>query len=190
MPVPGCGGVSMCTSLSLNQFLEGLNQHEERVPLPELVEKLEVLDIELDDVQDWVHFGPDRYRRNLMYEGSGFQALILCWLNGQRSPIHDHEGSSCGVKVLKGVMTETVFDRTAGGQIIARHSRELHRGRVCGSQDADIHQVSNLQDDGGELVTLHIYSPPLNTFNIYSLTDPEPTRVNDPIYEFIHGAGI
>lgn len=180
----------MPNTLSLSAFLDDLDHHKERVPLDELVRKLQQLNIDLDDVRDWVHFGPDRYRRNLMFEGSGFQALVLCWLNGQRSPIHDHEGSTCGVKVLRGTLTETIFDRTANGQIIARRSRELREGSVCGSQDADIHQISNLQDDGTELVTLHIYSPPLNTFNIYSLTDSSPRRVHDPIYEFVHGAGI
>ena len=43
----------------------------------------------------------------------------LCWRNGQRSPIHNHRGSNCGVKVLRGVATETTFARAANGMIYA-----------------------------------------------------------------------
>lgn len=177
-------------SLSIHRLMEELNQFEERVPLDVLTQRLAALEVNCDDVRDFIEFDDDRYRRNLMYAGQGFQALILCWKNGQRSPIHDHEGSTCGVRVLKGVMTETVFDRTHEGRLIAMRSRELREGGVCGSQDADIHQVSNLQPNGAELITLHIYSPALESMNTYSLTDGSVSRFKDPIYEFSHGAGI
>src|SRR5690606_7526689 len=151
---------------------------------------MENLEISLEDVSEYVEFDPQRYRRNLMYNGRGFQALILCWRNGQRSPIHDHVGSSCGVKVLKGVMTETVFDRGPNGMIFASGSRNLEEGIVCGSQDDDIHQVSNLQSDDEDLLTLHIYSPPLLSMNMYSLVDSQVQRFDDPVHELLHGAGI
>lgn len=174
----------------LEAFLSELDAFDDRVPLDLLTQRLESLDITIDDVQDFVEFSPERYRRNLLYDGRGFQALILCWLPGQRSPIHDHEGSTCGVRVLKGVATETIFDRTSSGLLRAIRSQDLPEGYVCGSQDADIHQMSNLQDGSEMLVTLHVYSPPLLTMNTYSLTDGLVTRFEDPVHEFAQGAGI
>ena len=171
-------------------FLADLDKYGRRVPLDELTRAMEKLDISLDDIREYVEFDPKRYRRNLMYNGRGFQALILCWRNGQRSPIHDHVGSSCGVKVLKGVMTETIFDRGPNGMIVASRSRDLEEGVVCGSQDDDIHQVSNLQSGDEDLLTLHIYSPPLLSMNMYSLLDSQVQRFDDPVHELLHGAGI
>lgn len=54
----------------------------------------------------------------------------------------------------------------------------------------DIHQVSNLQPNDAELVTLHVYSPPLFVMGTYSLTDPMRGEFRDPIFEFVAGTGI
>ena len=177
-------------SITLRDFLTRMDVHPERVPLDELTELLHELQVTMEDVKDVVVFNDTQYRRNLLHAGPGYQALILCWKNGQRSPIHDHTGSSCGVRVLQGTATETVYKRGANGMLMAVRTRELHEGEVCGSQDADIHQVSNFAEDGGPLVTLHVYSPPLLKMNTYSLTDATVTELEEPIYEFTHGAGI
>lgn len=174
----------------LATFLAELDVLKPRVPLDLLLQRLHALVLTCHDVRRFIVFGDDRYRRNLMHAGAGFQALVLCWRCGQRSPIHDHEGSTCGVRVLRGVATETVFDRSREGRLVARAPREWRAGMVCGSQDDDIHEVANLQPDGDDLITLHIYSPPLLTMNTYSLENTSTQRFEDPVYEFIHGAGI
>ncbi len=125
-----------------------------------------------------------------MRAGRNYHALVLCWRAGQRSPIHDHKGSSCGVKVLQGTCTETLFDFTDQRYLIPTETRDLHEGHVCGSFDTDIHQVSNLQQAGSDLVTLHIYFPPLLKMGMYTLTSTEVTRFEDPVFEFTGGAGI
>jgi cysteine dioxygenase len=175
---------------TIAKFLETLDRYTTRVPLDELRRRLEDLDISLEDVQPWVRFGATRYQRNLMHAGPGYHALIICWRSGQRSPIHDHRGSSCGVRILHGVATETLFERKENGLVYATFSRELSEGSVCGSQDEDIHQMSNLQPAGCDLVTLHIYSPPLLVMGTYSLTDALVGEFADPVFEFAHGAGI
>ncbi len=174
----------------LQSFLAEMDRWPERVPLDELVSRLKRLTIGLEDVRRFVQFSPDRYRRNLMHTGPGYHAMILCWRSGQRSPIHDHRGASCGVRVLAGVATETIFERTAAGHIYATQSREYPVGTVCGSFDHDIHQMSNLQAAGSDLVTLHVYSPPLLTMGTYSLTDRSVGEFVDPVFEFCEGAGI
>jgi cysteine dioxygenase len=116
---------------------------------------------------------------------------VLCWRNGQRSPIHNHRGSSCGVKVLRGVATETVFARAPNGMVLPTSSRELPTGFLCASADDDIHQISNLQAAGKDLVTLHIYSPPLMRMEMFSLDNPRILEWDDPINDpFPLGGGI
>ena len=73
----------------------------------------------------------------------------------------------------------------------ATGSRQLAAGDSCASQDADVHQMSNLQPEGTDLVTLHIYSPPLFRMNMYSLVDAKVKQFFDPVNEeFFSGAGI
>ncbi|KAI7902607.1 RmlC-like cupin domain-containing protein [Cokeromyces recurvatus] len=50
------------------------------------------------------------YTRNLVDDGNGkFNLMILAWSKGQKSPIHDHAGSHCVMKVLDGELKETLF---------------------------------------------------------------------------------
>lgn len=155
-----------------------------------LCDRLKRLSIGYADYEHVAHFSANNYQRNLLHKGPHYHALILCWLNGQRSPIHDHRGSACGVRVLEGVATETVFDRLPNGYIRAERSRELHEGQICGSYDADIHQVSNLQNGDGRLITLHVYTPPLINMRTYRIEDNRVSEFMDPILEFAYGAGI
>ncbi len=159
----------------------------ERIPLECLEDYLNDLVITLEDVKKFTKFSDGSYQRNLMREGPTYHALILCWQNGQRSPIHDHEGSTCGVKVLKGVATETFFDFGPNRLVFPVNTVERQVGEVLGSADDDIHQISNLQATG-ELVTLHIYSPPLISMNVHSLEHAQVEKFVDPV--FIGGEGI
>ena len=51
------------------------------------------------------------YQRNLVRAGERYHLWVLCWGNGQRSPIHDHTGSACAVRIIEGTATVTLFDR-------------------------------------------------------------------------------
>ena len=171
---------------SLFRYLDGLTS---RAPLDELTPVLGEIEIDCEDVADHMHFAGNHYARNLIRAGEWYHALVLCWKNGQRSPIHDHAQSSCGVRVLRGVATETLFEFTPHGHIKATFSRDHLPGSVCGSEDDDLHQISNLQDGNADLVTLHIYSPPLLHMGTYSITDLK--RGSEPMFlELTDGAGI
>src|SRR5689334_6805114 len=110
---------------TLAKLFAELDRFEERVPLDWLVERIKLLKIHWAEVEPFVRFSPDTYRRNLMNSGPAYHALILCWKNGQRSPIHDHFGSSCAVRVLRGVCTETIFQRTSAGHLYPTETHKL-----------------------------------------------------------------
>ena len=175
--------------ITLHQFFLLLDEYKDRVPLNVLKVYLNALDMTLADVDDRVQFSDQGYRRNLLKEGDGYQALILCWQNGQRSPIHNHKGSSCGMRILKGVATETLFSVAPNNLVYPANSEWLFEGDVTGSEDDDIHQISNLQDESRELVTLHVYSPALLHMDCYSLDSNEVKSFDDPIHG-LDGEGI
>ena len=150
----------------LVDFLQGLTS---RAPMDELGRLLSALDVSAEDLRPFVRFGDVTYRRNLICQSEWFELLCICWKSGQRSPIHDHANSTCGLRIIQGVATETLFDTSDCGQIKAVSSTDYSCGHVCTTQDADVHQVSNLQAPGQDLMTLHIYSPPLKQMSTYSL---------------------
>lgn len=172
---------------SLLSFLDKLNR---RATVEELVDRLNTLEITLDDVKPWVRFSATQHLRNLIHGGPTYHALAICWRSGQRSPIHNHAQSTCGVRVLKGTATETRFERAPGGLLKAVASSDLHAGEVIASADDDTHQVSNLQVAGDDLVTLHVYSPPLLRMDTFSLTNARVGEFRPMVLEQSQGAGI
>ncbi len=138
-----------------------LNRQTRRVPIESLREHLSTLDVSVDDLQPFMEFGETCYRRNLICNGQWYELLCICWREGQTSLIHNHAGSTCGLRIVTGLATETTFDLLPNGRVSPRCDKEFVTGQVCCTQDADIHQVVNTCPDGGNLVTLHIYSPPL-----------------------------
>jgi DMSO/TMAO reductase YedYZ molybdopterin-dependent catalytic subunit len=160
-----------CNLDQLFRYLDGL---ESRPRLADLQAAVARLPITCADVADFIRFADHSYQRNLVRAGPWFHLWVMCWKNGQRSPIHDHAASGCVVRVLRGTATETRLAFAPNGMAKAVSSRDLPAGSLCATQDADLHQISNLQSGGADLVTLHIYSPPLLRMATYSLTDARP----------------
>ena len=167
--------------MTLSQFLTTLGTFQERIPLDQLQQLLQEASISLADVRDQIIFRSEKYQRNLLQAGPQYYALVLCWQTGQASPIHDHQGASCGVKVLQGAATETRFERHADGRLISIRTTCFSPGMVCGSVDADIHQICNTGTEN--LVTLHVYSPFLNNVHVYSQDSSEVQLFIDPLVE-------
>jgi DMSO/TMAO reductase YedYZ molybdopterin-dependent catalytic subunit len=159
-----------CNLDQLFRYLDGL---EGRPWLADLEAAVARFPITCEELADFVRFGEQSYQRNLVRAGPWYHLWVMCWKNGQRSPIHDHAASGCVVRVLRGTATETRFAFAPNGMAKAVGSRDLPAGSLCATQDADLHQISNLQA-GGDLVTLHVYSPPLLRMATYSLTDARP----------------
>jgi cysteine dioxygenase len=174
---------------TLQQLFEYLDNLKQRAPLAELVAEMSELQLDCAEVAGYVRFSDQGYARNLMRSGDWYYALILCWKNGQRSPIHNHAGSSCGVRVLRGTLTETQFQFAVNGHVKAIVSHDFSPGSVIGSEDRDMHQISNLQAGDADLVTLHVYSPPLVSMETYSITDRSRGQ-EWMLLEFSDAAGI
>lgn len=153
---------------ALLRYLDGL---QERGSLESVKSMLIEMALTCDDVAEHVRFDTGQYQRNLVRAGRWYHLWVLCWKNGQRSAIHDHRGSNCAVQVLRGVATQTVFEFAPNGDVKAVGSRDLPAGSYILSQDADLQQISNLQAGDADLVTLHIYTPPLARMGTYSLLD-------------------
>jgi len=168
------------------KYMEGLT---ERPALEEVVERMNAFDITVEELGENVQFHSSHYRRNLMFENEHVQLLCLCWSSGQRSPIHDHADSICGVKVVTGVASETVYEMTPSGFIKPISTIDYGEG-VVGSQDDDTHQIANLQGAKEDLVTLHCYAPPLKRMKTFSI-DSKFAQVYEPINEMhMDGSGI
>lgn len=172
--VVGQGGWQMSTLAipqSLSKLVRFLNNLESRVPIEGLQQHLLELEVTLEDLRPFMHFGEHCYQRNLICQSQWYELLCICWRNGQQSVIHDHAHSTCGLRIISGAAVETIFQRGSDGLVTPQRESHYVEGQVCCAQDADIHQVCNVQPDDADLVTLHIYSPPLQDMCTYERAD-------------------
>jgi cysteine dioxygenase len=164
----------------LRPLLEYLDHLGRPADLATLRRLLQELGITRADVEHACIFKADRYQRNMIRQTDWYELVCLCWMSGQRTPIHDHKGSACAFLVVDGIATETRFDRTDSGLICPTWTKNHEPGYVCASAEADIHQVANTRPPGEETITLHCYTPQLRNFNVYTLdtlTASDPASV-------------
>lgn len=150
-----------------------------RADLGVLSRLLTELDLSRTDIQSSCIFGLKGYKRNTISRSDWYELLALCWHSGDRTPIHDHQGVSCAFKVIQGTGTEIRFRPTPSGLICPTTATEMAPGYLCAANDADIHQVANFQAMGQDLITLHIYSPPIKKMNTYEFSSGVPAECAD-----------
>lgn len=149
-----------------------LDSIQDRADLDVLTTLLNELRITRGDIAPACIFGTRGYKRNTISRSDWYELLALCWHSGDRTPIHDHAGVSCAFRVVEGEGTEIRFAPTPSGLICPVATIPMRPGYVCAAADADIHEVCNMQAPGMDLVTLHVYSPPISKMNTYEFAAP------------------
>jgi cysteine dioxygenase len=146
-----------------------------RPDLPEITSWLQQLPLAIDDLRPYIGFKAGTYARHRVFRNEQFELLVLCWRPGQRTPIHDHNGSYGVIRVCSGVLWETMFAMDERRGLVYQAAREWTDGCITGADIPDIHQIGNPDVSGQDLVTLHLYAPPLGSLNIYKLGSAEST---------------
>jgi cysteine dioxygenase len=149
---------------SLLEYLDSLTARADLAILAGMLAETKVLRAEIEPV---CTFGTQGYRRNIISSSPWYELLALCWRSGHCTPIHDHRGSSCAFRVVEGMGTEIRFVATPSGLVCPVAANRMPAGYICAAEDEDIHQVANMQAPGEDLITLHIYSPPIQKMHTY-----------------------
>ncbi|MEO1597465.1 MAG: cysteine dioxygenase family protein, partial [Planctomycetota bacterium] len=113
--------------LDLDGLRAELNRYPDGTPMDVLYGLLQRVQVSCEDVASSISFGDEEYERNPICSGPGWELVCICWRPGQTSPVHDHRGSGCGILVLRGTLTETVFETTKDGPMTKTGSRDLHQ---------------------------------------------------------------
>lgn len=121
-----------------------------------------------------------KYARRLVYRGSGFEMLVLTWLPGQYTPVHNHAGSCGWVRLIRGQIAEDNYKLVPGATLPEANvaADPVGRGGCVGLEATGsgviaqigavatvdrvraIHRLGNPAAAGGDVtVTLHVYAP-------------------------------
>jgi cysteine dioxygenase len=129
------------------------------------------------DWRPYALFADHGYTRNLVVRRATYELMILCWGEGQESPIHNHEDQDCWMGVLEGCIEEVRFEMPTLGQTGAPKS--------LGAQSFQTGQVAYIRDEmglhlvrpaPGPAVSLHLYAAPYDECNCYCPETGKITR--------------
>jgi len=157
------------SSLTFSALIEKLNSQTTPPALAELTSWLANVEISQLDLQPYVGFKEGNYWRHRVCRNEAVEMLIICWRPGQKTPIHDHNGSHGVVRVQQGLMFETIFAYDEQRGLTEDTSRECADGTITGADVPDIHQLGNPDVSGRDLITVHVYAPPLGVLKTYKL---------------------
>lgn len=129
-----------------------------------------------ETLRPYLFFSPASYTRNLVFKNDLFEVIAICWEIGQGSRIHNHRDQRCWMVVPIGRLKNQnyrVVDRDP-----QTHTCRLLPSRVflitpTAPLEVDlnepVHEVLNLAEYNERAVSLHLYSRPFNTCEVYSV---------------------
>jgi cysteine dioxygenase len=145
-------------------------------------------DFTLENVQDYIvrhavrpetlnkyaFFSKGNYTRNLIFKNELFECMTICWEIGQCSRIHNHRDQNCWMSAPIGrlkVQNFRVEDRNAGKhtcRIVPTEIYEMNAGNPVHVNPLEpVHQVLNLPEFGQRAVSIHVYSKPFDSCEVY-----------------------
>jgi cysteine dioxygenase len=161
------GACSNDQTLSFSALIATLNAQTDPPSLEQLYGWLENTNIGTGELEPFVGFKDRTYWRHLVCRNEAVEMLVLCWKPGQRTVIHDHNGSCGAVLVQQGVLWETMFNFEEQRGLRYHSVNEHQVGAVTGAAVPDIHQLGNPDASEQDLITIHVYAPPLGVLHTY-----------------------
>lgn len=125
------------------------------------------LDIKINDLASLPE--PTRgkpYNRRLLYKSDEVELLVMNWSQLECAP-HDHGNSHGWIQVLSGTSLNSVYEINGNGLPTELFHEYHHQGRYFYAPKKAIHQMKASHNT--DLVTLHLYSPPITGMMVYDL---------------------
>jgi cysteine dioxygenase len=131
--------------------------------------------IKAESLEPYIFYARSHYTRNLIHKCELFEVMAICWESGQVSRIHNHRGQNCWMAVPIGRLRVQNFrveqqDALHGTcKIVPTDYYDMdarHPGIV--RPEEPVHQVLNLPEFGARATTVHIYSYPYSSCEVYS----------------------
>jgi cysteine dioxygenase len=132
--------------------------------------------IRRETLAPYLFYAKSHYTRNLIYKCELFEVLAICWDIGQVSRIHNHRDQNCWMVTPIGrlrVQNFRVENRDASHaacKLVPTDSYDMdatHPAVVA--PEEPVHQVLNLPEFGERATSIHIYSYPYESCEVYSI---------------------
>jgi len=153
---------STATPRTSNDLIKALLEGE-KTNYNNIIHSITLQENTFDKYASWSN---DCYTRNCIVNNEKFEIILICWCEGHRTPIHDHDGEECWVKVIKGEFKETIYkENEAGGLNISRSSISKPNEVTYMKDFMGFHSLENVSNQRS--MSLHLYAKPIRKCRIF-----------------------
>jgi cysteine dioxygenase len=132
--------------------------------------------IQAETLKSYVFYANSHYTRNLIFKCDLFEILAICWNIGQVSRIHNHRDQNCwmvtpiGRLRVQNFRVESQDPATGECKIKPTDAYDMDPTHPAFVQPNEpVHQVLNLPEFNQQSTSVHIYSYPYQSCEVYSL---------------------
>ena len=109
--------------------------------------------------------------------------ILICWDEGAKTPIHDHDGQHCWVLQVSGSIVEKRFEKKDAGFSLIDEA-ELIAGKISYMNYKMGYNTLENNSESREM-TLHIYANPINQCNVYN-EKKSKFEIKEMAYDTVH----
>jgi uncharacterized NAD(P)/FAD-binding protein YdhS/predicted metal-dependent enzyme (double-stranded beta helix superfamily) len=168
--------ISNQNQYSLVSLVEELDARIGVLDEPTVRQLLTQANLDWPEVAPYVEPRADTYARRWVVRRENYEVLVLTWSPSQGSVAHDHAGSLCGLKVIKGQLTEQLYEKMPDGRVQRTTATRIGPQEISIDPGLIVHSLANSASNE-VLVTVHIYSPPLRDIRSYIIAENLPPRL-------------
>jgi cysteine dioxygenase len=150
---------------SLNQLIKALDKSKIG-DFGEVLKRVSFSDKKVEEIEELCIWNEKFYTRNLVNRTKNYELILLCWSENQSSPVHNHAGQHCWVQLLKGTCEEKLFLVNKKGELQLINSGISEKStNAYIDDDIALHSIHNVGK--GRMITLHLYSKPIDSCFVY-----------------------
>jgi cysteine dioxygenase len=132
--------------------------------------------IQAETLKPYLFYAQSHYTRNLVYKCDLFEILAICWNVGQVSRIHNHRDQNCwmvtpiGRLRVQNFRVESQDPKSGACKISPTDAYDMDPTHPAFVQPEEpVHQVLNLAEFNQRATSVHIYSYPYQSCEVYSI---------------------
>ena len=142
--------------ISITKLINGLSLKKNYKPseVVKIVKEAKITPRDLTPWADFEHPKADSYGRKLVHKSPNFEIMVMSWIPGDISAIHDHGFATWGAVQVFGENEHAIF-KVQNGKISTLSRSNFNYGQVVGVEHNLVHQMGNMTNEN--ILTLHIY---------------------------------
>jgi DNA-binding HxlR family transcriptional regulator len=122
----------------------------------------------------FVHHDPAVHQAVCLHKETALELWLVCWLDGQSTGVHRHEGRSGCVYVADGCLLEDVFEEGPANRAFTRSYRRRKNTAFCFTAS----RAHIMRSDGPRpAISLHAYAPTPARADLGTAVDEELERL-------------